>query len=54
MPDCKKPAFFPQSDPMPADTMRIAARRGFEAMRIGIFLAILDLQIVATSLQNSQ
>ena len=43
-----------QTDPRPADQIQIATWLGFGAMCIGMFMAILDVQIVATSLPNIQ
>lgn len=39
---------------LPADHGRIAAQLGFAAMFPGLFMSILDAQIVVTSLQNIQ
>ncbi len=43
-----------QADPLPVETVRLATWLGFGAMCIGMFMAILDVQIVATSLPNIQ
>ena len=43
-----------QADPQSGETVRIATWLGFGAMCIGMFMAILDVQIVATSLPNIQ
>ncbi|WP_299504690.1 MFS transporter [Cypionkella sp.] len=43
-----------QADPLPTDTLRIRTWFGFGAMCTGMFMAILDVQIVATSLPNIQ
>lgn len=42
------------ADPPPADPVRVATWLGFGAMCVGMFMAILDVQIVATSLPNIQ
>jgi MFS transporter, DHA2 family, multidrug resistance protein len=54
MQDCKWPTTMQQADPLPTDTLRIRTWFGFGAMCIGMFMAILDVQIVATSLPNIQ
>ena len=54
MQDCKWPTTMKQADPLPTDTLRIRTWSGFGAMCIGMFMAILDVQIVATSLPNIQ
>src|SRR5262245_16930604 len=41
-------------DAMPAHPDRSATRTGFAAMCLGMFKAILDIQVVATSLPNIQ
>ncbi len=43
-----------QTDHQPTDTEQITTWLGFGAMCIGMFMAILDVQIVATSLPNIQ
>ncbi len=43
-----------QADPPTAETVHLATWLGFSAMCIGMFMAILDVQIVTTSLPNIQ
>ena len=43
-----------QADRQPSETARIATWLGFGGMCTGMFMAILDVQIVATSLPNIQ
>lgn len=43
-----------RAEPHPTETLRIGTWLGFGAMCIGMFMAILDVQIVSTSLPNIQ
>ena len=42
------------SEPAPSDAVKISSWAGFAAMCVGMFMAILDVQIVATSLPDIQ
>jgi DHA2 family multidrug resistance protein len=54
MPGCTGFVAMQQADPPLAETVRLATWLGFGAMCVGMFMAILDVQIVATSLPNIQ